>query len=148
MSSCHLSIRRSNSQMKSKCICNIFKARNVSQRPSVAPSVQRRKAWLTPTTRVPCSNAAKTRTPLKFGGVPQTPEPISAVSGTKFTILSARVEEVLLLNNFFSDCRYMPSLRRYGPTNLCDGAEMAIFCVLYLQRTACSAFQTCILNSH
>ena len=24
------------------------------------PSVQRRKVWLTPTTRVPCSNAAKT----------------------------------------------------------------------------------------
>jgi len=31
---------------------------------------------------------------------------------------------------------------------LCDGAEMAIFCVLYLQRAACSAFQTCILNLH
>jgi len=27
----------------------------------VAPSVQHRKVWLTPTTRVPCSNAAKTR---------------------------------------------------------------------------------------
>jgi len=25
---------------------------------------------------------------------------------------------------------------------------MAIFYVLYLQRAACSAFQTCILNSH
>ena len=57
--------------------------------------------WLTPTARVPCSNAAKTRNPLKFAGVPQTPEPISAVSGPKFTILSGHVEEVLL---FFSDC--------------------------------------------
>jgi len=28
--------------------------------------------WLTPTTSVPCSNAAKTRNPLKFAGVPQT----------------------------------------------------------------------------
>jgi len=37
---------------------------------------------------VPCSNAAKPRNPLKFGGVPQTPEPISAASGPKFTILS------------------------------------------------------------
>ena len=27
--------------------------------------------WLTPTTRVPCSNAAKTRNPLKFAGVPK-----------------------------------------------------------------------------
>jgi len=44
----------------------------------------------------------------KFVGVPQTPEPISAVSRPKFTILSGDVEEVLLLSKFFSDCRYMP----------------------------------------
>jgi len=50
---------------------------------------------------MPCSNAAKTQKPLKFVGVPQTPEPISAVSGSKFTILSGHVEEVLLLNKFF-----------------------------------------------
>jgi len=36
--------------------------------------------WLMPTTRVPCSNAAKTRKPLKFAGVPQTCQKISAVS--------------------------------------------------------------------
>jgi len=47
---------------------------------------------------MPCSNAAKTQNPLKFVRVPQTPEPISAVSGPKFTILSEHVEEVLLLN--------------------------------------------------
>jgi len=76
---------------------------------------------------MPCSNAAKTQNPLKFVGVPQTPETISAVSGPKFTILSQHVEEVLLLNNFFSDCRYMPYLLRYGPTKLCDGAKMTIF---------------------
>jgi len=34
---------------------------------------------------------------------------------------------VSLFNKFFSDCRYMPQLRRYSPTNLCDGAKMAIF---------------------
>jgi len=66
-----------------------------------APSVQRRKVWLTPTTRVPCSNAAKTRNPLKYAVVPQTPEPISATSGPTFTVLRGRVEEVLLFNNFF-----------------------------------------------
>ena len=42
--------------------------------------------WLTPT-RVPYSNAANTRNPLKFAGVPQTNETISAASGPKFTIL-------------------------------------------------------------
>jgi len=56
---------------------------------------------------MPCSNAAKTQNPLKFVGVPQTNETISAVSGPKFTILSGHVEEILLLNKFFSDCRYV-----------------------------------------
>jgi len=57
--------------------------------------------WLTPTTRVPCSNAAKTRNPLKLPGVPQTNETISAASGLKFTILCGHVAEILLLNKFF-----------------------------------------------
>ena len=57
--------------------------------------------WLTPTTRVPCSNAAKTRKPLKFPGVPQTNETISAASGPKFTILWGTMEEILLLKKFF-----------------------------------------------
>ena len=50
---------------------------------------------------MPCSNTTKTQNPLKFVRVPQTPEPISAVSWPKFTILSEHVETVLLLNKFF-----------------------------------------------
>jgi len=76
--------------------------------PMVAPSLQRHKVWLTSTTRVPCCNAAKTRNPLKFAGVPQTSEVISAASGPKFTILPGHVEEVLLFNKFFSNCLYVP----------------------------------------
>jgi len=57
--------------------------------------------WLTPTTRMPCSNAAKTRNPLKLAGVPKTNETISATSGSNFTILWGHVEEILLLNKFF-----------------------------------------------
>jgi len=56
----------------------------------VVPSVQCRKVWLTPTTTVPCSKAAKTRNPLNLSGVPQTNEPISAASKLKFTILWRR----------------------------------------------------------
>ena len=37
-------------------------------------------------TRVPCSNAAKTRKPLKFAGVLQNRQQISAVSRPKFTL--------------------------------------------------------------
>ena len=56
---------------------------------------------------MPCSNAAKTRNPLKFAGVPQTTGSISAASGPKCTILWGHVEDILLLNNF-SHCRYVP----------------------------------------
>ena len=59
----------------------------------VAPSVQRRKVWLTPT--------AKTRNPLKFDGVPQTRQQISAVSRPKFTILRGHVEDISLLKQLF-----------------------------------------------
>jgi len=76
---------------------------------------------------MPCSNAAKTRNQLKFGGMPQTNEMISAASGPKLTILREHLEDILLLNKFFSDCRYVPYLWRYSPTKLCDGAQMAIF---------------------
>jgi len=72
------------------------------------PSVQRRKVWLTPTAGVPRSNAAKTRNPLKLAGVPQTTGPISASSGPKFTILWGHLEDILLLNKSFSDCRCVP----------------------------------------
>jgi len=64
--------------------------------------------WLTPTIRVPCSNAAKMQNPLKFAGVPQTHQQISAVSMPKFTILWGHVEDISLFNKFFSDSRYMP----------------------------------------
>ena len=45
-----------------------------------------------------------------------------------FNILHGPVEEILLLNEFFSVCRYMPYLRRYSPTKLCDAAKLANFC--------------------
>jgi len=57
--------------------------------------------WLTPTTRPPCSNAAKTRNLLKLPAVPQTNETIAAASGPKFTILCGHVGEILLLNKVF-----------------------------------------------
>jgi len=42
----------------------------------------------------------------------------------------------------------MPYVQRYNVSKLCNGAQMANFCILYSQRTACSTFQTCILNWH
>jgi len=51
------------------------------------PLFQHHKVWLTPTTRVSCSNAAKMQNPLKCAGVPQTRQQISAASGLNFAIL-------------------------------------------------------------
>jgi len=56
---------------------------------------------------VPCSNAVKTQKALKFTGVRQTHQQLSATSGPKFTILSKHVGGIAFWQ-VFSDCRYMP----------------------------------------
>jgi len=86
--------------------------------------------WLTPTTRVPCSNATKTRNPLKLAGVSQTPEPISAVSGQKFPILRGHVGEILLFNKFFpivDICLSCEDIARQSCAMVPDGDFLAIF---------------------
>ena len=111
--------------------------RNVGQLPTwwppcriqVAPSVQRRKVWLTLTSRVPCSNAAKTRNPLKFAmqgclKLAIRSQPVVDQSSPYYEDMWRRY---CCLTRFFSDCRYIPYLRRYSLTKLCDGAQMAIF---------------------
>ena len=94
------------------------------------------------TTRMPCSNAAKMRNPLKFARVSQTPEPISAVSGPKFTILRRHVEEVLL-NKFFFRLSIHASVAKIQPDKVVRwcryGDFLRHFCALYFQRQSCSA---------
>ena len=76
---------------------------------------------------MPCSNVANTRNPLKFAGVPQTRQQMSAASGPKFTILWGHVEDILLLNFFpivdiclscediaRQSCRMVPRWRLFG----------------------------------
>ena len=96
-----------------------------------------------PTSRVPCSNAAKTRNPLKLARVPKTPEHISAVSGPKVTILRECVDEILLFNKFFSTVNMCLSCEDTGRQSCAMMHRWRIcgdFCVLHIQ--------TCILNSH
>ena len=130
----------------------LWSTRNVGQCPtwwspcrtSVAPSIQRPLL-------VPCSNAAKTRNPLKLAGVPQTNEMISGASRPKFTILWGHLEEILLLNKFFpivDTCHSCEDIARQSCAMMPTWRFLATFCVPYLQRAASSTFQTCILNSH
>jgi len=81
-----------------------------------------------------CSNERKTRNPLKFAGVPQTPEPISAVSGPKFVIVRRHVGEMLLLNKFFrlSINVLVAKIQPDKVVRWCPGGEfLATVCVLY-----------------
>jgi len=57
--------------------------------------------WLTPTTWLPCSNAAKTRNPLKTSWGAQTTGPISAASRPKFTILWGIWRRYCCITSFF-----------------------------------------------
>jgi len=50
---------------------------------------------------VPCSNAAKTRKPLKFAGVPQTRQQISAVSKPKLPYYEDMWRRYRCLTRFF-----------------------------------------------
>ena len=107
--------------------------------------------WLTPTTRVPCSNAAKTRNPLKYAGVPKLANGSQALVGRSSLYYEGMCRRSCCLISFFR-LSTQTYLRRYSPINLWDGAQMALywrfFCVLYFQRAARSTSQTCILNLH
>ena len=88
---------------------NIVKTKMwANAQPDGRPAEYRRRLCSTPQSSadahywMPCSNAANTRNPLKFAGLPQTTGWISAVSRPKFSILCEHVENISLLNKFFS----------------------------------------------
>jgi len=72
------------------------------------------------------------RNPLKFAGMPQTRQQISAAGRPKFTILWGHVGETLLFNKSFR-LSIRALVAKIQPDNLCDGAQMAIFWVLHFQ---------------
>jgi len=70
--------------------------------------------WLTPTTSVPCTNAAKTRNPLKCAGVPKLANRSQPLVGRSSPYYQ-HVEEVLLFNKFFpivDTCLYSEDIAR------------------------------------
>ena len=86
--------------------------------------------------QMPCSNAAKTRNPLKFAEVPQTTGWISAVSRPQFTILWGHVEDISLLNNFFpivDMCLSCEDIARQIVRWCPDGDFWRLFCVLHVK---------------
>jgi len=118
---------------------------------SAAP-VQCRKVWLMPTTRVSCCNAAKTPNPLKFAGCPKLrkvkrSQPLVGRSSPYYGDMWRRY---CCLTSFFRLSIYALFAKIYPDkvVRWCpDGDFWRLFCVLYLQRAACSTLQTCIRNS-
>ena len=95
---------------------------------------------------MPCQDAK----PVEICRVPQTPEPISAASDPKFAILWEHVEEILLVNNFFlivDTCLSCEDSAKQSCGMVPRWRFFASFLRPVFQRSACSTFQTCILNS-
>jgi len=81
-----------------------------------------------------CSNEGKTRNPLKFVGVPQTRQQISAVNVPKFAILWGHVVDILLFNTFFlivDACLSCEDIARQSCAMVRRWRYLASFCVLY-----------------
>ena len=98
-----------------KCICSV----------PAQETAKHRAVWLASVARSHCSNADKTRNPLKFAGLPQTTGLISAASGPKFVILWRHLEDILLLNKFFpiaDICLSCEDIARQSCAKLYNGA--------------------------
>ena len=106
--------------------------------------------WLTPTTRVPCSNAANARNPLKFAWVPQTGKPISSLVGRSSPYCEDMWRRYCCLTFFpiVDTCLICEDIARQSCAMVPRWQMFAVFCVLCFQRAALSRFQTCVLNSH
>jgi len=90
----------------------------------------RRKVWLTPTTRVPCSNAAKTGKPLKFEGVPQTRQPLGGRSSPYYEDVWGRYRCLTSFLRLSIDA----SVAKIQPNKVGRWCQNDDFCVLYFQR--------------
>ena len=99
-----------------------------------------------------CSNAAKTRNPLKLAGCSKLTKRSQLLVGRRSPYCKDMWGRYCCLTSYFPIVDTCLSCEDIARQSLCDGAQMAIFlhhfCVLYFQRAACSRFQTCILNSH
>jgi len=133
----------------------IFATQNVGQCPTWWPPaqyrwrpLQRRKVWLTPTTRVPCSNASKTRNSLNLQGCAKLPNWSLPLIGRSSTYYEDMWGRYCCLTGFFPIVDTCFSSEDSAWQSCTMVPRLRFFCVLYFQRAACSTFQTCIRNSH
>ena len=87
------------------------------------------KVWLASGERRRSANEAKTRNRLKFAGGHELPNRSQPLVGRSSPYCEDMWTRYCCLAILFR--LPMLWLRRFSPTNLCDGAQMAIFCVTF-----------------
>jgi len=101
--------------------------------------------------RVSCSNAAKTRNALNLHGCPKLSNRSQPLVGRSSSYYEDVCRRYCCLTSFFRLSIHALVAKKQPDKFLrwCPNGEFLVsFCFLLFQRAACSAFQTCILNSH
>ena len=114
---------------------------------SVAPSVQRHKVWLTPTTRCRAVTLPRRDTSWNLQGCPKLVNRSQPLVGQSLPYCEDMWRRYCCLTSFFpivDMCLSCEDIARQS----CAMVPRWRFCVLYFQRAVCSTSQTCILNSH
>jgi len=120
----------------------------------VAPSVQRRKVWLTPTTRPKCSAVTLPRRETRWNlqGCPKLTKGSQLLVSRSSPYYEEMWRRYCCLISFFFWLSIHALVAKTQPDKIVPwchyGNFLRHFCVLYFQHAACSTFQTCILNSH
>jgi len=127
-----------------KCIHSV-PVQETAKRPK-----HRAKFGWPPVSDVAAVMKARRETRRNLLGCPKLPNRSQPLVGrsSPYTVKTCHMCRRHCRSTSFSHCRYMPSLRRYSPTEYCAMVPrwrfLAIFASCIFQRAACSRFQTCI----
>jgi len=138
---------------------NVESARNVGQCPTwwslcriqVAPSVQRRKVWLTPTTRCCAVTLSRRETSWNLQGCPKLfnrSQPLVGRSSPYCEDMWRRYRCFTSVFPIVDTCLSCEDIARQICAMVPRWRFLATFLCPLFQRAACSTFRTCILNSH
>ena len=101
-----------------------------------------------PVTDVAAVTKARRETRCNLLGCPKLPNRSQPLVGRSSLYYQGVYRRYCCLTSFFQIVDTCLSCEDMARRWCRDGDFWRLFCVLYLQRAACSAFQTCILNSH
>ena len=100
---------------------------------------------------LPNVSGRKTQKPLKLAGVPKLTKRSQPLVGRSSPYCEDMWGRYCCLTSFFpivDTCLSYEDISRHSLRWCPDGQFLAIFWVLHFQQSACSTFQTCILNLH